>query len=226
MTRILVADDEAVLCLTLQEALEKAGLQVETAMNGVTALQKLRTRQFDVALIDVHMPKPDGIELLARMEDERIDTEVVLMSGQASHRESFRAGKFRVYDFLDKPFTPRKLLDLLSELTESRLSYRHLPHEELARFIDNSIKEHSGNSDFRIRNLVQKVGFSPSHIAKLLKQYLQTSFGRRLKHHRIERAKRLLVTSRLNIKEIAAACGFASQGRLSESSGERGLHAQ
>ena len=219
MTRILIADDEEAIRSTLRSSLEKAGLEVETAVDGERALEKLRRGQFDIVLIDIHMPKSDGTELLAKMEDEQIDTDVILMSGEAATtREASRAGRFRVYEFLEKPFMPGELMALLNEVTESRLmrARKHLPPREVVHLIDDCIREHSRCVDFHMGELVRKVGFSQSHVAELMKRHLDTTFSRRLKNHRVEHAKRLLKDSEKNLGQIADECGFRHQSRLSK----------
>jgi CheY-like chemotaxis protein len=66
-TRILVVDDDPLLCETARVYLSRLGAEVETAPDGHTALDLMRRREFDVALIDILMPGLDGFGLLERV---------------------------------------------------------------------------------------------------------------------------------------------------------------
>jgi len=63
-TKILIVDDEANLLQALSDVLEKKGYSVATAQNGLEALGKLKERYFNIAIVDLKMPKMGGMELL------------------------------------------------------------------------------------------------------------------------------------------------------------------
>ncbi|MFQ5744516.1 MAG: response regulator [Acidobacteriota bacterium] len=102
--RILVADDESSVREILRRFLEERGFQVETAADGEEALAIIRQGQTDLLLLDLKMPKLDGLELLQRIEEEGLEVAVITISGAADEetaRESLRRG---AADFITKPF--------------------------------------------------------------------------------------------------------------------------
>ena len=69
MTRILVVEDDRTTRLLLRELLKRAGYGVSTASDGKLALRQLRKKQFDLMLVDVWLPRMNGLELLSRLKD-------------------------------------------------------------------------------------------------------------------------------------------------------------
>jgi len=107
---ILVVDDEASIRRTLREILEYEDYAVEEAEDGEAALAKLRKDRFDVVLLDVKMPKVDGLEVLATMGKEHIDVPVVMISGHGTIETAVEATKLGAFDFVEKPPDLNRLL--------------------------------------------------------------------------------------------------------------------
>lgn len=80
--RILVVDDEAGVRSSLQGILEDEGYRVDTDSSAEGALKRLTAEQYDLVLLDVWLPKMDGMEALERMREEEIDTPVIVISGR------------------------------------------------------------------------------------------------------------------------------------------------
>ena len=79
--KILIVDDERAIRNSLKEILSDEGYEVDTAEDGVAALDAARKEHYDVIFCDIKMPNMDGIELLGKLMDEGIDTPVVMISG-------------------------------------------------------------------------------------------------------------------------------------------------
>ena len=102
--RILVLDDEPIVCKRLQPALEKKGYDVETFYQSEEALRRFIERPFDIVITDLKMKGIDGMKFLTEVKKVSPDTEVIVITGFATMetaKESFRQG---VFDFLAKPF--------------------------------------------------------------------------------------------------------------------------
>ena len=84
MARILIVDDEKAIRKTMREILEYESYQIEEADNGVDALNLLREENFDAVLLDIKMPKMDGLEVLDIVLKEKIDVPVIMISGHAT----------------------------------------------------------------------------------------------------------------------------------------------
>jgi CheY-like chemotaxis protein len=116
---VLVVDDDPALLDSLKLLLEVDGFAVTTAENGVRGLQAFRNRGPDIVLIDVMMPKLDGIESVRQMRRERPDAKIVVMSGEARlgqpdlQRTAQELGAVAV---LRKPIDPNVLAALLRDV--------------------------------------------------------------------------------------------------------------
>ena len=100
--KILVIDDEQGICEKIQKFFTKRGLIVETAFDGEEGLKKLREGEFDVAIVDIRMPKMDGIEVAQCVDEEGIDTDIIMLTGHGDRNEAVAALKARVRDWIDK----------------------------------------------------------------------------------------------------------------------------
>jgi CheY-like chemotaxis protein len=105
-----VVDDEPAIRNFAKVALERAGLQVLEADDGVHALHMLETIRPDLLLTDIKMPGMDGIELAERVSQTMPDVPIVMMSGFSVHVD--RAVKSGM--FIQKPFTAKALLEMVT----------------------------------------------------------------------------------------------------------------
>ena len=102
--RILVLDDEPIVCKRLQPALEKKGYEVETFYRSEDALKRFVEKPFEIVITDLKMKGLDGMKFLTEVKKVSPKTEVIVITGFATMetaKESFRQG---VFDFLAKPF--------------------------------------------------------------------------------------------------------------------------
>ena len=116
--RVLVLDDEPIVCERLKPALEKIGFYVETYTESRKVLERLLEEQFDVLVTDLKMAGPDGIDVLRFARENAPATRVVIITGFATvetAREAMRSG---AVDFIAKPFKISQLRDLIVKLTE------------------------------------------------------------------------------------------------------------
>ncbi len=102
--RVLVVDDEQEMREELIELLRDYEFFVDSAQNGEEALQKLREGEFDVAVVDLRMPKMDGLTLIRHIEAEEIDTYVIILTGHGDKEDAVAAIKLQntVKDWFDK----------------------------------------------------------------------------------------------------------------------------
>jgi len=122
--RILIAEDETIIRLDLRDLLEQAGFEVcAEAKDGEEAVTLARTVEPDLALLDVKMPKLDGIEAAKRILDER-PIPIVMVTAYGEEELVSRAVEAGVFGYLVKPF---RETDLLPAIATARAR-----HEELA----------------------------------------------------------------------------------------------
>ena len=121
--KILIAEDETIIRLDLRELLEKAGFEVVAeARDGEEAVELARAEQPELALLDVKMPKLDGIEAARRIIDER-PIPIVMVTAYGEDELVARAVDAGVFGYLVKPFRES---DLLPAIRTARAR-----HEEL-----------------------------------------------------------------------------------------------
>jgi DNA-binding NtrC family response regulator len=118
--RILFADDEAYLRDLMQEELPRMGHEVTVCPDGVAALKALERGTFDVALLDLKMPGMTGIEVLGKIRQLSPETQVVILTGQASVDTAVQALRLGAFDYLTKPCKWAELEVLLSRVAERR----------------------------------------------------------------------------------------------------------
>ena len=102
--RVLVVDDQDVICEVLRALLRREGFDVETCADGKSALAKLRASAYDVVLLDKNLPDLSGLEVLAEARKLRPDLEIIMITGYASLDSALSALRRGAYDYLVKPF--------------------------------------------------------------------------------------------------------------------------
>ena len=114
MTRVLVAEDETLIRLDLRGLLESAGFEVcAEARDGEEAVELARSTEPDVALLDVKMPRLDGIEAARRILDER-PIPIVMVTAYGERELVARAVEAGVFGYLVKPFREQDLLPAIA----------------------------------------------------------------------------------------------------------------
>lgn len=127
-TRILVVDDEEMICEALKGWFVKDGYQVEIALSGADALQMVEESPFEIYIIDVKMPAMDGIELLSRLKERQPDALIIMMTAHGSIQTAVDAIKRGAVDYLCKPFDPDELSLLMGRI----LTQKSLREENIA----------------------------------------------------------------------------------------------
>ncbi|MCK5193901.1 MAG: response regulator, partial [Desulfobulbaceae bacterium] len=113
--RLLVIDDERVLNDILQETLRAAGYQVEGAYDGVEGIEKLRHQKYHLVLLDIRMPRKDGLDVLKFIKREYPEVKVIIITGLASVPEIKETVKLGAFACLKKPFLLDRVLDTIDK---------------------------------------------------------------------------------------------------------------
>lgn len=102
--RVLVVDDEPNMRKQLVALLEEYNFAVETANDGEEGLKKLLTDEFDVAIVDLKMPKMDGLTMIRRADEREIDAYVIILTGKGDKQDAVAALKLQntVKDWFEK----------------------------------------------------------------------------------------------------------------------------
>ena len=167
-TKLLIADDERHIAEGLQMLLGEEGYNVETAADGNEAWEKAKTGEFGLILADLKMPGMDGLELFARIREESVDSEIIIITGKGTVTSAVEAMRNGAYDYLTKPLDLERLKVLIPRALEKyqvRTANRDLQQrlESLTRF-----GEMLGQSDEMrvIYNMIEAV--APSNASVLI----------------------------------------------------------
>ncbi len=121
-TFALVVDDSITVRRVTQRLLERNGMRVMTAKDGVDALSILEEHLPDVILLDIEMPRMDGYEVAAHVRaDARLkDVPIVMITSRVGEKHRARAIELGVNDYLGKPYQENQLLDAIEPLVANR----------------------------------------------------------------------------------------------------------
>jgi len=108
--KVLVIDDEPVVCAGISRVLTRHGYAVETALGGPSALEKLQHQRYDVLLVDIMMPQMNGLDLLSRFHERQSEARAIVITGLGAARNAIEAFRLGAFDFVTKPFTSDELL--------------------------------------------------------------------------------------------------------------------
>lgn len=118
--RILVVDDEEIIRDSLSFILEKEGHTVETADNGLVALQKIEKEPFDIIITDLEMPEMKGIELLEKVQLRTPEAFVLIITAYASIETAIAALRKGASDYIIKPLEFEEIIFRINRLLERR----------------------------------------------------------------------------------------------------------
>ena len=161
--RILVVDDEEIVIRSCLRILGDCGYVVEAVQSGGDALRKVEESHYDVLILDIMMPKIDGLEVLQRVKEAHPDIDVIMVTGLSQIETAVRAMKLGAFDYLPKPFDP----DELKLVVQRALERRQLLQENLQL-------RHEVSSKYRFENII---GASPpmQNVYRLIAQCAPTN---------------------------------------------------
>jgi DNA-binding NtrC family response regulator len=116
--KVVILDDEPIVCERLKPALEKAGFEVEAFTTGQEVIDRFTETRFDVLVTDLKMQKPDGLEVMKFVKENSPATKVIIITGYATVDTARDAMKGGAVDFIAKPFKISQLRDLIISVTE------------------------------------------------------------------------------------------------------------
>lgn len=116
MPTILIVEDDPQVSQLMRCTLEPAGFQVECAHDGIEALDQLRQGKKDLILLDIWLPRMDGLEVLAHVRSHFPQVKVVVVTADGTPETLLCAVREHACQYLVKPFDPRKLVDVVKQV--------------------------------------------------------------------------------------------------------------
>ena len=143
--RILVVDDEEIIRDSLSFILKEEGYQVDSAVDGADALEKMTAKEYDLVFTDLKMPKVSGMELLEKISSNKSNTFSIVITAYASIDSAVSALRNGAYDYIVKPLDFDYVLMKVKRLFE----YKSLAKE-------NMILRREVNQKYNFANIIGK----------------------------------------------------------------------
>jgi len=163
MSKILIIEDDQPIIDVLKMILEQDGYEVQHALNGFTGIEKFKSFTPDVVLLDIKMPRKDGIEVLEEIRKLDKESIVIMISGHGNIDTAVQTTKLGAYDFISKPFD----VDRLKLTISNGLNYKRLllENKKMRQLIDSDDK-FTGDSDAirKLRAVIHKVAATSSTV--------------------------------------------------------------
>ena len=197
---ILIVDDEQIARENLEYILKKEGYEVVSVENGVTALKKLSTTEFDLVLTDLRMKLVDGMEVLVRTKELYPNTEVVMITAYATVNTAIEAMQKGAYHYIPKPYK----VDEARMIVKRALERKQLKDE--LRVLKQYVTDKSGASPIigksrKMQELLKMVvQIAPTDCSVLI--FGETGTGKELIARTIH-----LQSNRKNERFLAFNCG-------------------
>ena len=118
--RLLLVDDEQAFINVLGKRLARRGVEATLAASGAEAIQRLRSSDFDVAVVDLKMEGMDGIELLGVFKKMLPKMPVIILTGHGSERAAREGVRQGAFDYLLKPCELDRLLEKIDQAVRGR----------------------------------------------------------------------------------------------------------
>ncbi|MGD2014390.1 MAG: sigma-54 dependent transcriptional regulator [Desulfobacterales bacterium] len=137
---ILAIDDEQNIRHLIESEFSMEGLAVTTAGSGEEGLKLFDTEAFDVVLLDINLPKLNGVEVLKRLKQKSPDTEVIMITGYGDIKSAVDSIKQGARDYITKPFKLDEILALVKQAVQENRDLSKIKGEALEKGLEESLE--------------------------------------------------------------------------------------
>jgi DNA-binding response OmpR family regulator len=164
--RILIVDDDKTICEFMQTLLEKKGFQVKALSDPTLVEDEVRGGGYHIIILDLMMPKMDGIEALRRIRKIDTDIAVVMFTGFPNLESAVASMKLDAVDYIKKPFNPDEFDEVLNRVMLKKGLARE-PEEQLHRVIGDTIRNLRKEKDLTLKQMARRTGLSVSLLSQI-----------------------------------------------------------
>ncbi len=206
--QILIVDDEPLVISELVGFLRDESYEVFTARNGIEGFEILRKEEVGLAVVEMDIKGMDGITLLKRVKEERIQTVMLIMTDLGNMELGAEAIKASAVSVFDKPIEKDVFLAKIK---------KYMPPQDIWKsWLESFLETNYSNPKLRFEEVIRHFKFSESYGHKLFKKHLGMSFRMCLRNVRLTKAEEALRDTSYTLSEIAYLCGFASLSTFSK----------
>ena len=163
---ILIVDDDQAICDYMQTLLEKDGYAVKTVSDPLLVEEEVRGGHYHLIILDLMMPKLDGLELLQRIRKFDNDVAVVIFTGYPNLESAVASMKLDAVDYLKKPFNVDEFREVLDRVMR-RKGISRTPEEELHKVIGESIRGLRKEKELTLKQMARRTGLSVSLLSQI-----------------------------------------------------------
>ena len=164
--RILIVDDDKQICDYMQTLLENDGFQVKAMSDPTLVEDEVRTGDYHVIILDLMMPKLDGIEVLRRIRGIDKDIAVVIFTAHPNLDSAIASMKLDAVDYIKKPFNVDEFRDVLSRVMRKK-GLARTPEEQLHKIIGDTIRTLRKEKELTLKQMSRRTGLSISLLSQI-----------------------------------------------------------
>jgi DNA-binding NtrC family response regulator len=164
--RVLVVDDDREICEYMETFLAKDGLDVTTLSDPERAPDEVKNGGYHLVILDLMMPKLDGVEVLQRIRKVDSDIAVVIFTGFPSLETAVQSMKLDAVDYLKKPFDPEDFREVVERVMRKKGLLRS-PEENLHRVIGETVRNLRKEANLTLKQMARRTGLSVSLLSQI-----------------------------------------------------------
>jgi len=164
--RVLIVDDDREICDFMETFLTKDGVEVKTVSDPEAASEEVKNGGYHLVVLDLMMPKLDGVEVLSRIRKVDSDVAVVIFTGYPSLETAVQSMKLDAVDYLKKPFDPDEFREVVDRVMRKKGLLRS-PEENLHRVIGETVRNLRKEANLTLKQMARRTGLSVSLLSQI-----------------------------------------------------------
>ena len=164
--KILIVDDDRAICDYMQTLLERDGYQVKTLADPLGVEEEVRSGGYHLIILDLMMPKLDGIEVLKRIRKVDNDIAVVIFTGFPNLESAVASMKLDAVDYIKKPFNVDEFREVLARVMKKK-GLARTPEEQLHKIIGDTIRSMRKERELTLKQMSRRTGLSISLLSQI-----------------------------------------------------------
>ncbi len=163
---ILIIDDDKEICDYMETFLTRDGFFVKTLTVPQDAMEEVRSGRYHLVILDLMMPKMDGIEILSQIRKVDTDIAVIIFTGYPSLETAVASLKLDVVDYIKKPFNPDEFREVIDRVLKRKGLARN-PEEQLHKVIGATIRTLRKERGLTLKQMARRTSLSVSLLSQI-----------------------------------------------------------
>jgi two-component system, OmpR family, response regulator len=164
--RILIVDDDKAICDFMQSLLEKDGFIVKTLGDPTLVEDEIRQGDYHVMILDLMVPKMDGIEVLKKIRAIDSDIAVIIFTAHPNLDSAVASMKLDAVDYIKKPFNVDEFREVLARVMKKK-GLARTPEEQLHKIIGDTIRTMRKEKELTLKQMSRRTGLSISLLSQI-----------------------------------------------------------